>query len=97
MGRRPLFLSPSAFLPVTMSLAALTVVLLHLARYGPAPQPDEGTSAHLWQLLMAVQVPIVGFFALRWVPETPGAAALVLGLQLAAACAAALPVFLLGW
>jgi hypothetical protein len=84
-------------LPVTMSGAALTIVLLYLWRYGPAPQPDEGAAAHLWQILMAGQLPIIGFFALEWLPEAPRSAALVIGLQLAAACAAALPVLVLGW
>ena len=97
MTRRPLLLHVSALLPVTMSLAALTAVLVHLALYGPAPQPDEGTTAHVWQILMAGQVPLVGFFALRWLPETPRSATLVIAVQLAAAVAAALPVFLLGW
>jgi hypothetical protein len=80
-----------------MSLGALSAVLWHLARYGPAPQADEGTAAHLWQLLMAMQLPMVGFFALKWVPETPRRASVVLALQLAAAVVALLPVFLLGW
>jgi hypothetical protein len=84
-------------MPPLMSLVALGVVLVYLARYGPAPQPDEGTAAHLWQILMALQLPIIGLFALRRMPETPRAASLVLALQLTAALGAALPVFLLGW
>jgi hypothetical protein len=97
MNRRSLLLNPVAFMPPLMSLVALSVVLVYLARHGPAPQPDEGTAAHLWQILMALQLPIIGFFTLRWMPETPRAASLVLALQLAAAIGAALPVFLLGW
>src|SRR5947209_20066934 len=49
---------PSAFLPVAMSLVALAVVLGHVALFGAAHEADEGTAAHIWQLLMAVQVPI---------------------------------------
>ena len=56
---------PSAFLPMAMSLGALATVLLFLALHGPAPQADEGAAAHIWQLLMAVQVPIVLFFAIK--------------------------------
>jgi hypothetical protein len=97
MNYRSLLLSPAALTPVLMSLLAMSVVLVYLARYGPAPQPDEGTAAHLWQILMALQLPIVGFFALRRIPEAPRAASLVLALQLGAAIGAALPVFLLGW
>ncbi|HTM32129.1 MAG TPA: hypothetical protein VL263_12535 [Vicinamibacterales bacterium] len=97
MNRRSLLLNPTALTPLLMSLLALSVVLVYLARYGPAPQPDEGTAAHLWQILMVLQLPIAGFFALRWIPQAPRAASLVLALQLGAAIGAALPVFLLGW
>ena len=88
---------PSAFLPVAMSLGALAVVLIYLALHGPAPQPDEGAAAHIWQLLMAGQVPIAFFFAIRWVPEEPREAVPILLLQAVAALAAMAPVFLLHW
>jgi hypothetical protein len=80
-----------------MSLLAVGVVLIHLTFFGAAPQPDEGTAAHLWQLLMAGQLPIVLFFAIRWLPQAPRYALPVLALQAAAAVAALAPVFLLHW
>jgi hypothetical protein len=46
---------------------------------------------------MAGQVPIVMFFALKWVPRAPRRALLILALQFAAALAAMAPVFLLHW
>ena len=88
---------PSAFLPITMSLLAVAVVLTHIARFGTAPQADEGTSAHLWQLLMGLQVPIIAFFAIRWLPQSPRSALLVLALQAAAGIAALAPVYFLHW
>ena len=88
---------PSAFLPVAMSLGALAVVLAFLALHGPAPQPDEGTAAHLWQLLMAGQIPIVFFFAIKWIPRSRRQAVPILACQIGAALAAMAPVFLLGW
>jgi hypothetical protein len=88
---------PSAFLPIAMSLGALLVVLAFLALHGRAPQPDEGTAAHVWQLLMAGQVPIALFFAIRWFPPRPRQAAVILVLQVVAALAAMAPVFLLHW
>ncbi|MFN2602180.1 MAG: hypothetical protein ABR582_05425 [Gemmatimonadaceae bacterium] len=97
MNHSSLFRRPSAFLPVTMSLVALAIVLIYLALNGPAPQRDEETAAHLWQLLMAAQAPIVLFFAVKWLPQSPRKALLVLGLQVAAAIAAMAPVFLLHW
>lgn len=86
---------PSAYLPVAMSVAALATVLVHVALFGVARQADEGAAAHIWQLLMAVQIPFVVFFAIKWLPRTPRQALLVLALQGGAALAALAPVFLL--
>ena len=88
---------PSAFLPVAMSLGALATVLVFVAIHGTAPQADEGTAAHVWQLLMAAQVPIVMFFAIRWVRPSPRQAAPILALQVGAALAAMAPVFFFHW
>ncbi len=88
---------PSAFLPVAMSLLAVAVVVTHIALFGTEPQPDEGAAAHLWQLLMAGQLPIVAFFAMRWLPHAPRYALPVLAMQVAAAIAALAPVYFLHW
>ena len=88
---------PSALIPLAMSIAALGVVLGHIAIFGTARQADEGAAAHLWQLLMAGQFPVIAFFAIKWLPRTPGQALVVLGLQAAAVLAAAAPVFLLNF
>lgn len=88
---------PSALLPLAMSAAALTVVVAYAAMFGTARQADEGTAAHLWQLLMAGQLPIIAFFAIRWLPAEPKRALVVLGLQVVAAFAAAFPVFYFNW
>jgi hypothetical protein len=77
-----------------MSLAALAVVLLHIVRFGIAREPDEGAAAHLWQLLMLAQLPIIGYFAIRWRSQSAKEPAVVLAIQLAAIAAAATPVFL---
>ena len=86
---------PSAFLPVAMSFAALATVLSHVAMFGVVRETDEGTAAHIFQLLMAAQVPIVAFFAIKWLPRAPRQALPILALQAAAALAALAPVFLL--
>jgi hypothetical protein len=88
---------PSALLPLAMSFAALAIVLGHIAMSGVARQADEGTAAHLWQLLMAGQMPVVAFFAIKWLPRSPRPALLVLALQLCAGLAALAPVYLLNW
>ena len=71
---------PSALIPLAMSCAALALVLGHIALVGVAREADEGTAAHLWQLLMAGQVPVVAFFAITWLPRSPRQALLVLAL-----------------
>ena len=86
---------PSAFLPVAMSFAALATVLGHVALFGVVREADEGTAAHIWQLLMALQVPVMAFFAVKWLPQTPRQALPILALQAGAALAALAPVFLL--
>jgi hypothetical protein len=88
---------PSAFLPVAMSLTALTLVLVHIALFGTAREPDEGTAAHLWQILMAGQMPVLAFFAIKWLPRAPRQALYVLSLQIAAALASMAPVFYFNW
>lgn len=84
---------PSAFLPLAMSLAAIAILVVHIAVFGVAREADEGTSAHLWQLLMAGQMPIILFFAATSLPRSPRQALPVLALQIGAALAAAFPVF----
>ncbi len=88
---------PSALLPIAMSLAALLLVLGRIALFGTAPDPDEGTAAHLFQLLMVAQLPLMAIFAARWLPKAPAAALQALALQLLAALVALAPVFLLGF
>jgi hypothetical protein len=88
---------PSAFLPVAMSLGALATVAFFVAFHGTAPQADEGAAARIWQLLMASQVPIALFFAIKWVPRSPRQAVPIVGLQVGTALAALAPVLLLHW
>jgi hypothetical protein len=78
-----------------MSLAALVIVLGHVAMFGAAREADEGAAAHLWQLLMAGQLPIIAFFALKWLPQMPKQALQVMALQIVAALAALAPVYFL--
>jgi hypothetical protein len=88
---------PSALIPLAMSGAALAIVIAYAAMFGVARQADEGTAAHLWQLLMVGQVPVVAFFAIKWLPTEPRQTLLVLVLQLGAALAAMFPVWWFQW
>ena len=87
----------SAILPIVMSVAALATVLAHIVVFGTAPQADEGAAAHIWQLPMAGQVPLVVFYCIKWLPRSPKSALSVLAVQIGAALAAAGPVYWLGW
>jgi hypothetical protein len=86
---------PGAFLPMIMSLAALVTVIIFLSKFGVVHQTDEGAAAHIWQILMGLQVPIIVFFAIKWLPRTPRPALSVLVLQAVLALAALAPVYFL--
>jgi hypothetical protein len=98
---RAMLRHPSAFLPLAMSLLALAVLLgaltSDLIAYNHIVRdPDEGTIAHIWQLLMAGQMPVLAFFAIKWLPRAPRPTVGVLALQAGAALASMAPVFFLG-
>ncbi len=93
--QKTLWTKPSALLPMAMSLCALAIVLGHAALFGTAHEADEGAAAHLFQLLMAGQAPLVAYFAWKWLRTTPGPALRVLGVQAVAALAAFASVFFL--
>ena len=95
MKSQTLLKQKSAYFPLAMSAAGLALVLVHAARYGIVHEADEGTSAHLFQILMVAQVPIVGFFAITWLPQAPKPAMLVLALQALAGIAAFAAVYFL--
>jgi hypothetical protein len=86
---------PSALAPIAMSLIALAVVLGHIALYGAAREADEGAAAHIWQLLMAGQPPILAFFVIKWLPRAPRQTLAVIALQAGSVMAALAPVFYL--
>jgi hypothetical protein len=78
-----------------MSLTALALVLFQIACFGAGREADEGAAAHFWQILMAGQLPLLLFFAVRWLPRRPKQAIQVMALQAGAAVAALAPVYLL--
>ena len=83
---------PSGFIPIVMSLVGLSVVLVHVAMFGTGPEADEGATAHLWQLLMAGQLPVIAYFAIAWCRRAPREGLEVIALQAGAALAAVAPV-----
>lgn len=98
---RTMVRKPSAYLPVAMSVIALAL-LGGAYLYGRAAghgglvrEPDEGSIAHLWQLLMAGQVPVLAYFAIKWLPRAPKQTLSILALQAGAVLAALVPVYFL--
>jgi len=88
----PTLKKPNVFLPLLLSFAALTLVLGHAALYGVVQEADEGTPAHIFQLLMLLQIPLVASFAITWLPRAPRPTMKLLALQAGAALAAVLAV-----
>ena len=77
----------TALVPLAMSLAGLALIFGHVATSGGVRETDEGTAAHLWQVLIAAQLPVVAAFAITWLPRAAMQALLVLGLQVLAVLA----------
>lgn len=49
--------------PILLSIMALTLVVQGLVQFGGAIPADEGIHAHIFQILMAVQVPLIALYA----------------------------------
>jgi hypothetical protein len=80
-----------------LAAAALAVVMTYMVMFGTAPQADEGTAAHLWQLLIALEVPAIVLFAVKWLPIRPRQALVVLTIQGLCVLTAMLPVWWFQW
>jgi glucan phosphoethanolaminetransferase (alkaline phosphatase superfamily) len=78
---KSLLKQPSAWIPLAISLLALAMILGYVAMFGIVQHEDEGTPAHIFQLLMILQLPIIAYFALRWLPKRPIPSLIVLVLQ----------------
>ncbi len=97
MTVRALLRQPAGYLPLAMSVGALAMIAWFVAVHGVVRQPDEGAQAHLWQLLVAGQVPLIGWFAFRWLPSAGRQAVVVLAIQaVALALLAVAPLWALG-
>lgn len=86
---------PSALVPLAMSVAAIALVVGHAALFGIAHEVDEGAAAHVFQLLMVAQVPVIAFFAAKWLPRCRREALRILVLQVAGVVVAFACVYLL--
>jgi hypothetical protein len=84
--------------PIIMSLLSLALIIEGLLQFGlHHREVDEGWQAHLFQLLMGLQVPIVLLFAATANWRQPSRALQVLGLQALAWGAAFAAVYVAGF
>ena len=74
----------SGWLPIAIPVFLLLLALRYVA-HGVVREADEGTEAHLFQLLMPVQLAVMAYFALTWLPRAPRSSLPVLALQAIAA------------
>jgi hypothetical protein len=75
---------PSAWIPIAISLAALALLVGYVAIFGITNETndaDEGAPARIFQLLMVLQLPIIAYFAIKWLPKRPKQSLLILALQ----------------
>ncbi len=86
---------PSAWVPILMSVGALTIPWAWVFVFGPDPSGDEGGAAHIFQLLMGGQVPIILYFIIRWLPEKPKETLKTLAFQITLIILAFVPVYTL--
>jgi hypothetical protein len=86
---------PTAWLPLAFSGAIAVMFVVAYLRHGLVRKPDEDAYAHLFQIFLALQLPFIAIFALKWLPQAPRQAALILALQFAAIVAVCSPVYFL--
>ena len=85
----------SGFAPIGMSIMAMTILFVSVALHRVQRGADEGAAAHIFQILMAVQVPIILFFAWKWGRRSVKQALPVLCLQMSLWAAAAASAYFL--
>lgn len=81
--------------PLLFSAIAFLLVIANIAARVP-PGTDENASAHVFQLLIALEVPVIGVYLLSsdWRTARP---LVLFGLQVLAIAIAFLPVWLAGY
>jgi hypothetical protein len=76
---------PSAWIPIVIPVIFFAYLVIYIAIFGIVREEDEGIGAHLFQLWLALEPLMVGFFAVKWLPRAPKQAILILALQIATA------------
>ena len=87
---------PSGILPIVMSALAFVTVISAVTLFGARHEPDEGAAAHVFQILIAGQLPFLAWFAFHWLRRDFRSALSVIALQIAAVAIALVPVWYFG-
>lgn len=85
----------AAVLPLLFATLAFALAMANILA-GVSPQQDENASAHMWQLLMSSQLPLIGLFVLTANWKRP-ATLLILATQILGIAIACAPVWLAGY
>jgi hypothetical protein len=85
----------SGWVPIAIPVFLLLLGLRYVAIYGVVSQADEGIEAHLFQLLMPVQLVLMAYFAATWLPRAPRGTVPVLALQVLVSAAVFIAVYLI--
>ena len=83
----------SAWVPIAIPVFLLSLVVRYVGIHGAVGEADEGIEAHLFQLLMPVQLVAMAYFALTWLPRSPRWTLVVLAVQIAAVFAVLAAVY----
>jgi hypothetical protein len=69
-----------AWVPIAIPLFFVALLVRRIVTHGLVVEADEGVEAHLFQLLMPVQLVVMAYFGATWIPRDRRAA-FVLMLQ----------------
>ncbi|CAN5162658.1 hypothetical protein BH18CHL2_BH18CHL2_12150 [soil metagenome] len=83
----------SAWLPLAIPLVLLVVMSRYLVIHGAFGAADEGAEAHLFQLFMPVQLLVMAYFAVTWLPREPRRTLALVALHVAAVIAVLAAVY----
>lgn len=84
---------PSAWVPIALSLLAVVAMATAFVVSGPpVRQPDEGTGAHLFQIWLVLEVFMIAYFGVMWLPAKPRQALVILGMQIVGVLIVCAPV-----
>jgi hypothetical protein len=56
---------PSAWVPIVIPFFFFAYIVMYITIFGIVREADEGTGAHLFQLWLALEPLMVGFFAIK--------------------------------